>query len=131
MASKRERAAQLARLIVDQHRETGFLPPVLVREIQANHVRRTGNVIPADIVEAEARAYAERICAEVDAEARVVHGDDSVDRAVDVLMTCTPTAKPAEWAESVAIVEQAWLEGRLSSAQVAELDALNTVMEAS
>lgn len=127
MSSERQRAAQLAQLIVDEHRRSGILPPVLVREIQAAHVRRTGDILPAEQVEREARAYAERICAEVDAQRRVVHGDDSVERAVDTLMTCTPTAKPAEWAEAVEIVEQAWRDGRLSRAQVAELDALNTV----
>lgn len=128
--SDRERAAFVAQLIVDEFRRSGFVPAELVRDIQANHVRRTGDILPAEQVEREARAWAERICAEADANRPVLHGDDSVDRAVDVLMTCTPTAKPAEWAESVAIVEQAWLEGRLSRAQVAELDALDAVLVA-
>jgi len=128
--SDRERAAFVAQLIVDEFRRSGFVPAELVRDIQANHVRRTGDILPAEQVEREARVWAERICAQVVAERPVLHGDDSIDRAVDTLMTCTPTAKPREWAESVAIVEQAWKEGRLSAKQVAELDALDTVMGA-
>lgn len=128
--SDRERAAHVAQLIVDEFRAHGFVPPELVREIQANHVRSTGEVISAEQVEVEARKWAERICAQVDGDRRVEHGDDSVDRAVDTLMTCTPTGKPQAWAESVAVVEQAWKAGRLSPSQIAELDALNTVMAA-
>lgn len=127
----RERAAHIAQLIVDEFRRSGFVPAELVREIQASHVRRTGGILPAEVVESEARAWAERICAEVDGQRLPAErGDDSIDRAVDTLKTCTPTAKPKEWADSVAIVEQAWKEGRLSAKQIAELDALDTVMGA-
>jgi hypothetical protein len=46
-------------------------------------------------------------------------------------MSFTPTSKPARWAEALAIVEQAWKEGRLSPAQTVQLDALNALYEAS
>lgn len=129
-SSERQRAALVAQLVVDEFRRAGFLPPELLRSIQAARASRSGDIIPLEQVEREARVYAERLCAELDAVTVTLRGDDSIDRAVDTLMTCTPTGKPAEWAESVAIVEQAWREGRLSPKQMAELDALDTVMAA-
>lgn len=130
MATGRERAADLAFRIVDEFRGTGILPPELIRDIQSSHARRTGEIASVEEVERVARRYAERICAKVDAERPILHGDDSIDEAVDILLTCSPKVKPERWAEAVATVEQAWKEGRLSPAQTTQLDALNAVYEA-
>jgi hypothetical protein len=130
-SSDRDRAGLLTQTVIDEFQRSGTLPLELVRDIQAAHARRKGGIIPLEVVEREARLYVERLLTKIDAARPVVHDDGAIDRAVDILMCFTPSAKPKEWAEATAIVEQAWKEGRLTPAQVAQLDALNTIYEAS
>ena len=125
MPSDRERAASLTHTITDEFRRSGLLPPELVRDIQAAHARRTGGILMTDQVEGMVREYVERLLTKVDAERPIVHGDDSIDQAIDVLMCFSPKKKAKEWAEAVAVIERAWRDGALSPAQIAQLDTLN------
>jgi hypothetical protein len=132
VATGRDRAASLAQRITDEFRRSGILPPELVRELQARHARRTGEIVTYDEVAKAARLYAEEICARADALVPTTPKRQmEIDQAVEILMSFTPTSKPARWAEALAIVEQAWKEGRLSPAQTVQLDALNALYEAS
>lgn len=70
MSTLREQAERTTKAILDEYQKSGALPGPLVRSIQAQHVRRTGEIPKYAEVEREARAWVDRWLAEIDAGAK-------------------------------------------------------------
>lgn len=132
MASERDVAASMEARVLEEFRRSGVVPPGLTRHIQAAAARRSGSIVTADEVERYCREW---MNAKLEAEAKrpqpIQPGDDDkIERAITTLTGFSPTKRPKEWAEALACVQQASREGRLTRAQVAQLDALDAVYAA-
>lgn len=115
--------------VLESYRRDGIVPPELVRHIQSSAARRNGSIVTTEEVERYCRDWLnQKLAADAKREAaRVVHSDDRIERAIDVLMSFSPKSRPKQWAESLALVQEASRQGRLTRAQVSQLDALDTV----
>lgn len=132
MATEREVAESMTARVLDTFRRDGIVPPELTRYVQAAAARRNGSIVTSTEVERYCREWMEtKLAAEAEAP-RPVGGDtdETIAQAVDVLMCFSPRKQPKRWAEALAVVQQASREGRLTSAQAAQMDALNAVYAA-
>jgi len=133
VASERDVAASMEARVLEEFRRSGVVPPGLTRHIQAAAARRTGSIVTEAEVERYCREWMESKLA-ADAEqakpATKADSDEKIEQAVTVLCGFSPKKRPKEWADALATVQQASREGRLSRAQVAQIDALEAVYAA-
>lgn len=134
MASERDVAASLEARVLEEFRRSGFVPPELTRHIQAAAARRSGSIVTAEQVERYCREWMEaKLAADAKQAPQARPGGDSdekIEQAVATLTGFSPRKRPKEWAEALAVVQQASREGRLTRAQVAQIDALDAVYAA-
>lgn len=132
MKSERDVAASMEARVLETFRRDGVIPPELIRHIQTATTRRSGHIPTSAEVERYTREWLEReLAVQAAAPKPLAPGDDErIESAVATLTGFSPRKRPKEWAEALAVVQEASRAGRLTRAQAAQLDALDAVYAA-
>jgi len=117
---------------LEEFRRSGVVPPGLTRHIQAAAARRTGSIVTEAEVERYCREWMESKLA---AEARQprpcgVSTEEKVEQAIVTLTGFSPAKRPKEWADALAVVQEASRNGTLTREQTARIDALEAAYAA-
>lgn len=132
MASERDVAASMEARVLEEFRRSGIVPPELTRHIQAAAARRTGSIVTEAEVERYCREWMESKLAAEAKQPRPA-GVDSAEKVEQAIVTLTgfsPSKRPKEWADALAVVQEASRNGALTREQTARIDALEAAYAA-